>query len=69
MEGGSGKHEHPCLADLKEGTAEKAGDICEEKQNRRGERKAAPANETPVTSGATLLNLSLGVMGRCSAFL
>lgn len=59
----------PCLADLKEGTAEKDRDIWEEKQNGRDERKAAPAKETLMTSGATLLNLSPGVMGRCSAFL
>lgn len=39
-----------------------------ERRSRRGERQTGPAKAAPMTSSATLLNLSAGVTGRCSAF-
>lgn len=68
MERSSTKHEHPCLADLEEGTGGKEGNNAGGRWSGRGERQTGPAKAAPMTSSATSLNLSLGVTGRCSAF-
>lgn len=67
--GGSCKHEHPHLADLKERVGGEEVDMKGGGGWAGGvrDRQTLP-KQAPMTSTTTSLNLSPGVTGRCSAF-